>query len=150
MEFAQISRDMPERLLLTVRNAYTAALTMGQWVVWEQTATADGAAVTRPATATLGTPAGVVAQGAAAGDYAKICLWGLTEYALVDEAGGGAIAAGTSLILVDAVFSALAFPAAGTVLQNIGICGRVLGRQTAGPFPPPANIHWYRVLVRCL
>lgn len=117
MHFQYITRGTPEKVFINVLNSYsTAAITVGQVVVFDYTTDADGVSVTQPTTALLPHVAGVVASDSiAAGAYGLVQAYGHNSDCLV---GGGAadVAAGDQLIAQNASFSVI--QAASTDLHD--------------------------------
>ncbi len=94
MIFQRINRSTAEKLFVLVYNSYsTAAITVGQGVIWDFATDADGLGVTRPtARATNGglAAAGVVADASiAAGAYGLVQTYGYHAVARMRAATGG-------------------------------------------------------------
>lgn len=106
MIFQRINRSDPEKVFISVKNSYsTAAITVGQAVCFEYSASgdSDGVGVTRPATALLGLVAGIVESSSiAADDYGLVQVYGHNANALVT--GGVDVAVGDPLELTNAKF----------------------------------------------
>lgn len=106
MLFSRINRGSPEKVFISVYNSYsTAAITVGQAVMWDFPTDADGVGVTRPtarATNAGMACAGVVASTSiAAGDYGLVQVYGYHSAARVRTVTGGspAIVAGRPLVV---------------------------------------------------
>lgn len=119
MLFARINRSNPEKVFIAVKNTYaTASLTNGQATIWDYATDQDGVGVTKPTDGTgrashYGTAfAGIAADTIAAGDYGLIQVYGYHSAVRVRTHTGGnpAIAAGTALTCVDAIFALASFP----------------------------------------
>lgn len=105
MIFQRINRTDPEKVFVIAKNGYsTAALTVGQGVMWGLTA-ADGVTVTRPTA--RATNAGVAAAGVVAASSIAVGGYGLVQVygyhsairARTVTSGTPAIAAGRPLVL---------------------------------------------------
>ena len=107
MLIQRVNRSDPEKVFVVAYNSYsTSAITVGQAVCWDLTTDIDGVSVTRPATALLNVPAGLVASSSiAAGDYGLIQVYGINASAYIDGSSG--TAGGSALRCVDGVFSLL-------------------------------------------
>ena len=106
MLFSRINRGSPEKVFISVYNSYsTAAITVGQAVMWDFPTDADVVGVTRPtarATNAGMACAGVVASTSiAAGDYGLVQVYGYHSAARVRTVTGGspAIVAGRPLVV---------------------------------------------------
>lgn len=106
MIFARINRANPEKVFVSVMNSYsTAAITVGQVVVWDYATDADGVSVTRPsarATSAGLAVAGVVSDASiAAGGYGLIQVFGYHSAVRMRTVTGGspAITAGRPLVV---------------------------------------------------
>jgi hypothetical protein len=128
MLFKRINRADPEKIFIVAKNSYsTASLTNGQAAMWDYATDADGVGVTLTATGTgraghFGTAfAGLAAETIAAGDYGLLQVYGYHSAARVRSWTGGnpAIAAGTGLTCVSAVFALESYPAAAAATSTI-------------------------------
>lgn len=106
MLFQRINRSNPEKIFIVVYNSYsTAAITVGQGVIWDFATDADGVGVTRPtarATNAGVAAAGVVADASiAAGAYGLLQVYGYHSTTRVRTVTGGtpAIVPGRPLIM---------------------------------------------------
>lgn len=104
--FQRISRTAPEKVFVVVYNSYsTAAITVGQGVIWDFATDADGVGVTRPtarATNAGMAACGVVADASiAAGSYGLVQVYGYHAAVRVRTVTGGtpAIVAGRPLVI---------------------------------------------------
>lgn len=128
MLFQRIKRADPEKIFIIVKNSYsTASLTNGQAAIWDFTTDADGVGVTCPTDGTgraghYGTAfAGIAAETIAAGAYGMLQVYGYHSAVRIRTHTGGnpAIAAGTALTCVDAVFALASYPAAAAATSTI-------------------------------
>lgn len=128
MLFQRINRTAPEKIFTVAKNSYsTASLTNGQAVIWDYATDADGVGVTLGTDGTTraghyGTAfAGIAAETIAAGDYGLLQVYGYHSAVRVRSATGGnpAIAAGTGLTQVSAVFCLQSYPAAAAATSTI-------------------------------
>lgn len=128
MLFQRINRTDPEKIFIVVKNSYsTAALSNGQAVVWDYATDADGVGVTKPTDGTgraghYGSAfAGIAAEAIAAGSYGLLQVYGYHSAVRVRTHTGGnpAIAAGTGLTCVDAIFALASYPAAAAATSTI-------------------------------
>lgn len=105
MRFQHINRSDPEKVFITVRNTYsTAAITVGQPVVFDYVTDADGVGVTQGVTATLKLTAGIVeTPSIAVDDYGLIQVYGHNANALVDGTTG--ISVGAALKIKTGTFT---------------------------------------------
>jgi hypothetical protein len=105
MLFQRLNRSDPEKVFIVVKNSYsTAAITVGQAVVFDYTTDQDGVGVTQPTAALLDCPAGVVETASiAAGEYGLIQVYGHNANALVDGTSG--LVAGNTLQIADGSFA---------------------------------------------
>lgn len=124
----RINRSNPEKIFIVAKNTYaTASLTNGQATVWDYATDADGVGVTKPTDGTgraghYGAAfAGIAAETIAAADYGLIQVYGYHSAVRVRTHTGGnpAIAAGTGLTCVDAVFALASYPAAAAATSTI-------------------------------
>ncbi len=106
MIFQRINRSNPEKIFVVVYNSYsTAAITVGQGVIWDFATDADGVSVTRPtarATNAGFAAAGVVADASiAAGAYGLLQVYGYHSAVRMRTVTGGspAITAGRPLAI---------------------------------------------------
>ena len=106
MIFQRVNRSNPEKIFVVVYNSYsTAAITVGQGVIWDFATDADGVSVTRPtarATNAGFAAAGVVADASiAAGAYGLVQVYGYHSAVRVRTVTGGspAITAGRPLAI---------------------------------------------------
>lgn len=104
--FQRINRSSPEKIFVVVYNSFaTAAITVGQGVIWDFAGDADGVGVTRPtarATNAGFAAAGVVAETSIApGGYGLIQVYGYHSAVRVRAmtAGTVAVAPGRPLVL---------------------------------------------------
>lgn len=139
MLFQRINRSSPERVFVTAYNSYsTAAITVGQAVIWDFATDADGVGVTRPtarATNAGMACAGVVADSSiAAGDYGLIQVYGYHSSVRMRTVTGGspAIVAGRPLVVnvAGSVFCLESVSTASTAVLTFPV-GFALG-ATAG------------------
>jgi hypothetical protein len=128
MLFQRINRTDPEKIFIVAKNSYsTASLTNGQAVIWDFTTDADGVGVTCPTDGTgraghYGTAfAGIAAETIAHGSYGLLQVYGYHSAVRVRSWTGGnpAIAAGTALSCVAAVFALSSYPAAAAATSTI-------------------------------
>ncbi len=107
MLIQRVNRTDPEKVFVVVKNSYsTAAITVGQAVVWDYTTDADGVGVTRPTTALMKLPAGIVETASiAAGDYGLVQVYGHNANALVSGSSG--TVAGIALVMQNGAFDLL-------------------------------------------
>jgi hypothetical protein len=146
MLFKRINRSDPEKIFIVVYQSYaTASLTNGQAVIWDYATDANGVGVTKPTDGTgrashYGTAfAGIAAETIAAGDYGLLQVYGYHSAVRVRTHTGGnpAIAAGTALTCLDAIFALASFPpndggATSTVtLSNAHWVGFALAAQAS-------------------
>lgn len=106
MIFQRINRSQAEKVFVLVYNSYsTAAITVGQTVIWDFATDADGLGVTRPtarATNAGMAAAGVVADASiAAGAYGLLQVYGYHSAVRMRTVTGGtpAIVAGRPLVV---------------------------------------------------
>lgn len=106
MLFQRINRTDPEKVFVIAYNSYaTAAITVGQGVIWDFATDADGVGVTRPTA--RATNAGVAAAGVvaassiASGAYGLIQVYGYHSAVRMRTVTGGspAIVAGRPLVI---------------------------------------------------
>jgi hypothetical protein len=128
MLFSRINRSNPEKIFIVAKNSYaTASLTNGQAVMWDYATDADGVGVTLTATGTgraghYGTAfAGIAAETIAANAYGLLQVYGYHSAVRVRNNTGGnpAIAAGTGLTCVNAIFALESYPAAAAATSTI-------------------------------
>lgn len=145
MLLQRVNRSDPEKIFIVAKNSYaTASLSNGQAVIWDYATDADGVGVTKPATGTgraghYGTAfAGIAVDTVAAGAYGLLQVYGYHSAVRVRSWTGGnpAIAAGTGLTCVSAVFCLESYPAAAAAtstitLHNADWVGFALAAQTA-------------------
>lgn len=152
MLFQRINRASPEKAFVVVYNSYsTAAITVGQAVIWDFATDADGVGVTRPtARATNAGMActGVVASTSiAAGDYGLVQVYGYHASVRMRTVTGGtpAIVAGRPLVVnvAGSVFCLESVSTASTVILTFPI-GFSLG-ATSG-FTTAAKAAFIRAL----
>lgn len=133
--FQRINRSSPEKIFVVVYNSYsTAAITVGQSVIWDFATDADGVGVTRPtarATNAGMAMAGVVAEATiAAGGYGLLQVYGYNSAVRMRTVTGGtpAIVAGRPLIInvAGSVFCLESVSTASTVALTFP-CGFSLG-----------------------
>lgn len=105
MIFQRINREDPEKAFVIAKNSYsTAALAVGQAVIWDFATDADGLSVTRPSARASNAgfaAAGVVARAIPVDDYGLVQVYGIHSSVRVRTVTGGspAIAAGRPLVL---------------------------------------------------
>ena len=125
MLFQRVNRNDPEKVFIVVYNSYaTAAITVGQGVIWDFAGDADGVGVTRPtapATNAGLAAAGVVAAASfASGSYGLIQVYGYHSSVRMRTVTGGtpAIAAGRPLAInvAGSVFCLESMSTASTVV----------------------------------
>lgn len=152
MVFQRVNRSDPERVFVIAFNSYsTAAITVGQGVIWDFATDADGVGVTRPtarATNAGMACAGVVATGSiAAGGYGLIQVYGYHSAVRMRTVTGGspAIVAGRPLVInvAGSVFCLESVSTASTVILTFPI-GFSLG-ATSG-FTTAARAAFIRAL----
>jgi len=128
MLFQRISRSDPEKIFIVAKNSYsTASLTNGQPAMWDYATDADGVGVTKPAAGTgraghYGTAfAGIAAETIAHGSYGLLQVYGYHSAVRIRSWTGGnpAIAAGTGLTCVSAVFALESYPAAAAATSTL-------------------------------
>ncbi len=128
MLFSRINRSNPEKVFVVAKNSYaTASLTNGQAVIWDYATDSDGVGVTQPTDGTgraghYGTAfAGIAAETIASGDYGLLQVYGYHSATRVRNHTGTnpAIAAGTGLTCVDAIFALASYPAAAAATSTI-------------------------------
>lgn len=128
MLFKRVVRSEPEKIFIVAKNSYaTASLTNGQAAIWDYATDADGVGVTQPTDGTgraghYGTAfAGIAAETIASGDYGLLQVYGYHSATRVRTHTGGnpAIAAGTGLTCVDAIFALASYPAAAAATSTI-------------------------------
>ena len=128
MLFARINKSNPEKIFIVAKNSYsTASLSNGQAVVWDFTTDADGVGVTKPTDGTgraghYGTAlAGIAAETIVHGEYGLLQVYGYHSAVRVRSwtAGAPAIAAGTALTSVSAVFALESYPAAAAATSTL-------------------------------
>ena len=119
MLFSRINRSNPEKVFIAVKNTYaTASLTNGQAVIFDYATDADGVGVTKPTDGTgrashYGTAcAGIAAETIVSNDYGLVQVYGYHSSVRVRTHTGGnpAIAAGTALTCIDAIFALASWP----------------------------------------
>ena len=119
MLFQRINRTDPEKVFIVAYNSYsTASLTNGQAVIWDFTTDCDGVGVTCPTDGTARAGhygmafAGIAAETIASGSYGLLQVYGYHSAVRVRTHTGGnpAIAKGTALTCLDAVFALASFP----------------------------------------
>lgn len=130
MLLARINRSNPEKVFVVAKNSYaTASLSDGQAVVWDFATDADGVGVTKPTDGTgraghYGTAfAGIASETIAAGEYGLIQVYGYHSSTRVRTATGGnpAIAAGTGLTCIDAVFALASYAPAAAATSTVTV-----------------------------
>ncbi len=128
MEFQRINRSNPEKVFIVAKNSYSSAsLTNGQAVIWDYATDADGVGVTKPTDGTgrgghYGVAfAGIVAQTIASAAYGLLQVYGYHSAVRVRTHTGDepAIAVGTGLTCVDAIFALASYPAAAAATSTI-------------------------------
>lgn len=145
-----LGRSHADRGVASVYNAEDTARQPGAWLCWSIVTKPDGFSVQQAGTESVLAPAGVVIGRLPAFNYGQICTWGLCEAVLIDEEGGGALTAGTALMVATGTLYARRVPASPTVANLQSQCGIILGPQPAPPGTAPGGATWYRALVRCL
>jgi len=145
MLFQRINRSNPEKIFIVAKNSYaTASLTNGQAVIWDYATDADGVGVTKPTDGTgraghYGNAfAGIASETIASGDYGLLQTYGYHSAVRVRTHTGAnpAIAAGTALTCVDAIFALASYPAAAAAtstvtLHNADWVGHALAAQAS-------------------
>ena len=153
MMYQRNSRGLPEKIFMVFKNSYsTASLTNGQAVMHDYATDADGVGVTCPAAGTgraghYGMAfAGIAAATIAAGDYGLVQVYGYHSATRVRSWTGGnpAIAAGTALACVSAVFCLESYPAAAATTSTI-----TLHSATYGAFALAAQASWTTKAIAC-
>jgi len=128
MLFSRVSRSNPEKIFIVAKNSYsTASLTNGQAAIWDYAADADGVGITKPADGTgraghYGKAfVGIAAETIAHADYGLIQVYGYHSAVRIRSWTGGApaIAAGTALTCVSAVFCLESYPAAAAATSTL-------------------------------
>ncbi len=128
MLFARINRANPEKVFVVAMNSYsTASLTNGQAVIYDYATDADGVGVTKPTDGTgraghYGSAfAGIAAETIAAGAYGLLQVYGYHSATRVRSWTGGnpAIAAGTGLTCVSAIFALESYAAAAAATSTL-------------------------------
>lgn len=146
MLFQRINRSDPEKIFMVFKNSYsTASLTNGQACIIDYATDADGVGVTKP-TDTYNVKAlhngaalaGIAAATIAAGAYGLVQVYGYHSAVRVRSWTGGApaIAAGTALACVSAVFCLESYinyaSATSTLTQlNVRFAGFALAAQAS-------------------
>ncbi len=146
MLFQRINRSDPEKIFMVFKNSYsTASLTNGQACIIDYATDADGVGVTKP-TDTYNVKAlhngaalaGIAAATIAAGAYGLVQVYGYHSAVRVRSWTGGApaIAAGTALACVSAVFCLESYinyaSATSTLTQlNVRFAGFALASQAS-------------------
>ena len=124
----RINRTDPEKVFIVVKNSFsTASLSNGQAVQWDFAADADGVGVTKPSAGTgraghYGTAfAGIAAETIAHNDYGLLQVYGYHSAVRVRSGTGGkpAIAAGTGLTCINAVFALESYAAAAAATSTL-------------------------------
>lgn len=130
MLFQRINRSNPEKVFMTVYNDYsTAAITVGQPVIWDYASSANGVGVTKPTATHGGAFAGIVADTSiAAGAYGLIQVWGYNADAIVD--GATDVAAGDMLVANAATFELYKMATGSAVVLTVP-CALALAAITA-------------------
>ena len=145
MLFQRINRTDPEKIFIVVKNSYaTASLTNGQAVIWDYAGEANGVAVTKPTDGTTraghyGTAfAGIATETIASDAYGLLQVYGYHSAVRVRNhtSANPAIAAGTGLTCVDAIFALASYPAAAATTSTITLhaakwCGFALAAQAS-------------------
>lgn len=145
MLFQRINRNDPEKIFIVVYNSYsTASLTNGQPVIWDYAADANGVSVTKPADGTgraghYGSAiAGIACETIASGAYGLVQVYGYHAAVRVRTWTGGApaIAAGTALASLSAVFALESYRASVAAtstltLHNAQYCAFALAAQAS-------------------
>lgn len=128
MIFQRIRRTDPEKIFIVFKNSYaTASLSNGQATVIDYADEADGVAITKPTDGTgraghYGTAfAGIAAETIAHGSYGLVQVYGYHSAVRMRSYTGGnpAIAAGTGLTCVDAVFALASYPGAAAATSTL-------------------------------
>jgi hypothetical protein len=103
MWFQGINRSDADKVFRNIQYIYsTAASVVGQAVSYD-VGTFDGVRATRPATANLSVPAGIIDAVIAVDDYGPIQIWGPNANALVDGTTG--LGAGDPLAITNGSFN---------------------------------------------
>jgi hypothetical protein len=128
MLFQRIGRTDPEKIFGVFYNSYsTASLTNGQPAIIDYATDADGKGVTKPTDGSKAggghfgmAIAGIAAETIAAGAYGLLQLYGYHSAVRVRTLTGGApaIAAGTALASINAVFALESFPGSISVTST--------------------------------
>lgn len=127
MQFQHINRSDPEKVFIVAYNSTSTAYTVGQAVIWDYATDADGVGTTVPTDGTgraghYGTAfAGIATGTIAASDYGLLQVYGYHSAVRVRTHTGGnpAIAAGTGLTCVDAIYALASYPAAAAATSTI-------------------------------
>lgn len=128
MLLQRINRTNAEKVFIVAKNSWdTASLTNGQAVIWDFASDADGIGVTKPIDATTRAGsygaafAGIATTTIATGAYGLLQVYGYHSAVMVKTHTGGnpAVAAGTGLACVDAVFALTSYPAAAATTSTI-------------------------------
>jgi hypothetical protein len=140
MLIQRINRTDPEKIFIVVKNSYsTAAITVGQAVVWDYTTDADGVGVIQPTTALLKAECGVVESASIAVDgYGLVQVYGHHASAQVDGSTG--TTGGKPLTVQDGSFALIA--ATGTS----GVSHSFIAGETYSTGAAAAK----KVFIRCL
>jgi len=123
----RINRTDPEKVFIVVMNSTATAMTNGQAVQWDFATDADGVGVIKPTAGTgraghYGTAfAGIAAETIAASDFGLLQVYGFHSAVRVRSGTGGkpAIAAGTGLTCINAVFALESYAAAAAATSTL-------------------------------
>ena len=128
MLFQRVNRSNPEKIFIVAKNSYsTASLTNGQAVHWDYATDADGVGVTIPLSG-VGRAghyglafAGIAAETIASGDYGLLQVYGYHSAVRVRTQTGTnpAVAAGTALTSLNAVFCLESYPASALATSTL-------------------------------
>jgi hypothetical protein len=101
MIFNAFQREDDDAVFTVARNVQASALSAGEAVVWDSSASVDGVRVSQPATATLSLFHGIAGEAVADSAYGRFQLHGYKAEASVTDHTTQAVAAGDILIPVD-------------------------------------------------
>ena len=102
MQFQRINLSSAERVFQIVYNVSGATVTANYPVVWDQSSTADGVRVTKPATANLSLFMGIATGDIADSTYGKVQCYGYRASAFITTDTSQAVNNGDILIPVNA------------------------------------------------
>jgi hypothetical protein len=101
MQFARINLSSAERVFQIVYNTAGATVTANYPVVWDQSSTADGVRVTKPATANLSLLVGIATADITDSTYGKVQCYGYRSSAFITTDTSQAVNNGDILIPVN-------------------------------------------------